>query len=182
MSMFGKSRKSASPAESVNLNLMIVPMLDMTFQVLFFLIMNFRMPSPEGQLDLFLPKEDTGESVLPPEEKLDKEQIDEYYIRLFISRVDGEEQGLIAGITFRPKDAKDAEPVEPDGVTSRDLVGALREKLKPLQPKEGKKQPSLIIEADNKLRYSELLRVMDALRSMKFNNIGPRPIPPALKR
>lgn len=176
--MFGKTVRRKPKGVEVDLNRVVTPMLDMTFQILFLLIINFRIPSAEGQIDLFLPKEEEGNPINAPEDELDKKDTDEYRIRLFVYRGEGENQGAIAGITFRPKANKDAENVEPDGVNTRDLMAALREKLKPIQPKEGAaKQPTLKIESDNKLRYSELLRVMDVLREMKFTNVGVMPIP-----
>ena len=50
-------------------------------------------------------------------------------------------------------------------------------KLREFQPKEGDKQPTIKIECDKKMKYSELLRVMDIFRKMKFQNVGVMPIP-----
>ena len=79
-------QRSGKDAE-VDLNRVVTPMLDMTFQVLFFLIMNFRLPSPEGEIKLAFPKDDVGpmEVALPAE----PDEVDEYVLRLYIAERDG---------------------------------------------------------------------------------------------
>ncbi len=58
--MFGRKPKGTEKQAEVDLNRVVTPMLDMTFQILFFLIMNFHIPTPEGQIDLILPAEDSS--------------------------------------------------------------------------------------------------------------------------
>ena len=185
--MFGKKKKKAEPQIETNLNRVVTPMLDMTFQILFFLIMNFRLPTPEGQVDLFLPKEEEGAPISAPEDNLDDKDKDEYRLRVFIFGQQGASQGTIAGLTWKPKKTP-VEPVnsvDPNDTNEKDeslkkldpkLYG-LVVKLREFQPKEGGKQPTIKIECDKKLRYSELLRVMDIFRKMKFQNVGVMPIP-----
>jgi len=185
--MFGKGKRSAPKEVEVDLNRVVTPMLDMTFQILFFLIMNFRLPTPEGQVDLLLPKEDEGQPLQQQEDKLDKDKKDEYRLRLEIYRNAGDDsQGTIRQMTWKLKEEQDAAPInerEPSNdkdeynqKLSPKLYG-LVVKLREYQPKEGGKQPTIKIEFDNKLRYSELLKVMDVLRKMKFTNVGVMPIP-----
>ena len=107
--MFGKKTKGPEKEAEVDLNRVVTPMLDMTFQILFFLIMNFRMPTPEGQIDLLLPKDDEGAPSLPQEDKLDKPEIDEYLLRITIyerAGDDGEAQGSITDMKWRKKGEK----------------------------------------------------------------------------
>jgi biopolymer transport protein ExbD len=184
--MFGRKPKRGEKQAEVDLNRVVTPMLDMTFQILFFLIMNFHVPSPEGQVDLILPAEDSGAPTEAPAESLDKKD-DEYRLRL-ICGGQGEGQGNIASMTWRPKSDKKAEPIVPvpprenneqqDYFRSLDsqLYG-LYMRLRQIEPKEGGSQPSIRIECDERLRYSELLRVMDVARKMKFTNVGVMPIP-----
>jgi len=188
--MFGKGKHSAPKEVDVDLNRVVTPMLDMTFQILFFLIMNFRLPTPEGQVDLKLPNEDVAASnPTQVDTPLDKEKSDEYRLRLLVFRNADDQQGTIAGMTWRSKDDGPKNPgvaiPQGDPAGEKDQyyeklspqMYGLVEKLREFKPKEGGKQPTINIECDSKLRYSELLKVMDILRYMKFNNVGVLPIP-----
>jgi biopolymer transport protein ExbD len=191
--MFGKKHQVANKEAEVDLNRVVTPMLDMTFQILFFLIMNFRLPSPEGQLDLLMPKEDEGAPSIPQEDKLDKPETDEYLLRVTLFERggnEGEMQGTMVELSWRKKGEKieAAEPVariDPGDRNEKDdyfrnlnsLMYGLVVKLKQYQPKEGGKQPTIKIECPNKLKYSEMLKVMDVMRKMKFQNVGVVPVP-----
>ncbi len=185
--MFGKKPKGNTKQTEVDLNRVVTPMLDMTFQILFFLIMNFHLPSPEGQVDLILPAEDSGSPTQAPADALDKTD-NEYRLRLVCGGQEGEGQGNIATMTWRPKSDKQSTripPVKPaenneqqDYFRSLDAnLYGLFLKLREVEPKEGGPQPTIQIECDKRLRYSELLRVMDVARKMKFTNVGVMPIP-----
>ena len=185
--MFGQKNKKRDKEIETDLNRVITPMLDMTFQILFFLIMNFRLPTPEGQIDLLLPKEEEGQPISAPEDKLDEDKSDEYRLRLFINRDQGDQQGVIAGMTWKPKKTpvEPINPIDPTDAGEKDdyflkldpMYYGLVVKLREFQPKEGGKQPSIKLECDKKLRYSELLKIMDITRKMKFTNVGVMPIP-----
>jgi biopolymer transport protein ExbD len=185
--MFGqKKSKGETKQAEVDLNRVVTPMLDMTFQILFFLIMNFHLPSPEGQVDLILPAEDSGAPSQAPTDLLDKTD-NEYRLRL-ICGGQGEGQGNIASMTWRLKSDKKADPIAEmkpaENNEQQDYFKSLDSKLyglylrlREIEPKEGGTQPSIRIECDKRLRYSELLRVMDVARKMKFTNVGVMPIP-----
>lgn len=193
--MFGKKHTSTAKEAEVDLNRVVTPMLDMTFQILFFLIMNFRMPSPEGQLDLMMPKEDEGAPSMPQEDKLDKVETDEYLLRVYIfERGDGEgeKQGAMTELKWRKKGekiddqgAEVVQRVDPGDRNEKDdyyrslnsLMYGLVVKLKPYVPKEGAKPPTIKIECPDKLKYSEVLRLMDVMRKMKFQNVGVVKVP-----
>jgi biopolymer transport protein ExbD len=191
--MFGKGKHSGPKETEVDLNRVVTPMLDMTFQILFFLIMNFRLPTPEGQVDLKLPAEDpAAQATQAPDIPLDKEKSEEYRLRLLVFRNADDNQGTISGMTWRAKDDGPNAPgvpigvLDPNSTTEKDnyylklspQMYGLVDKLREYKPKEGAaKQPTINIECDSKLRYSELLNVMDVMRYMKFNNVGVLPIP-----
>jgi len=185
--MFGKRKKKAEKQVETDLNRVVTPMLDMTFQILFFLIMNFRLPTPEGQIDLFLPKEDEGSPQTQPIDQLDEKKEDEYRLRLIIYKGADENQGAIAAMTWKPKKTplEPINPADPEKSAEGDdylrrldpLMYGLVVKLREFQPKDGGKQPTIKIECDRKMRYAELLRVMDVMRKMKFTNVGVMPIP-----
>ncbi len=181
-----KKKKKADKEVEVDLNRVVTPMLDMTFQILFFLIMNFRLPTPEGQVDLLLPKDDEAGAPINAPDQLDDKKSDEYRLRLNIFKNADDNQGTISAMTWKQKEDAAAAQIN-DADPSRDkeeyftklspkLYG-LAVKLREYQPKEGGKQPTIKIEFDNKLRYSELLKVMDVMRKMKFTNVGVVPIP-----
>ena len=50
------------PGADSKITLPITPMLDMTFQLLFFFIINFHPADLEGQMDMALPSEDVSVS------------------------------------------------------------------------------------------------------------------------
>jgi biopolymer transport protein ExbD len=179
---------SAKKDSAVDLNRVMTPMLDMTFQILFFLIMSFRMPSPEGQINVVLPSDDPGPAPVALAAGL--EEAEEYVLRLYIADRDG--GGAITDLNWREKGQRidDAAAefiprIDPGDRNEKDdyfrslntLMYGLVVKLKQYQPKEGGKQPSIKIECPSKLRYSEMLKAMDVMRKLKFQNVGVVPIP-----
>ncbi len=177
--MFGQINRKREKSAEVDLNRVVTPMLDMTFQILFFLIMNFRLASAEGQVNLVIPDpadESQGSGAFPTE-------ADEYHVRLLASR-EPSQKGLLAGITWKPKRV-DAEKIvaidppesEPDDYArglDRILYGLFL-KLKEIQPGPGGVKPLIRIEVDSGLKYSELLRVMDVARKLKLDDLGVQP-------
>lgn len=180
--------RSGKNAE-VDLNRVVTPMLDMTFQVLFFLIMNFRLPSAEGEIKLAFPKEDADSApvaVLPEA----PDELDEYVLRLYIAERGGGD--AITEMKWRKKgqriDDAAAEViarVDPGDRNETDeslrklnsLMYGLAVKLKPYQPREGGKAPTIKVECPAKLKYAEVLKVMDLMRKMNFKNVGLVPTP-----
>jgi biopolymer transport protein ExbD len=165
--MFGRRGKKTEKNPEVDINRVVTPMLDMTFQLLFYFVINFKPPISEGQIDLSLPKEEEGKPLQAPEDKLDDEKADEYRITVYGPR------GYIESITFKSKAAEEGLPVE-------NMMDALEAKLKAIpKPAEGSKSkpPILKIESDNKLKYSELMRLMNLCRELGFKEVGVLPIP-----
>lgn len=187
--MFGQKNKKAEKEAEVDLNKVVTPMLDMTFQILFFLIMNFRLPTPEGQVDLLLPKEDTGEPTMAAEDLLDETK-EEFRIRVYIVRGQGESFGNISRMAWRQtkpkKQPEEGVAIEEPPNSESDeyyrkldpVLYGLVVKLREHKPKDddAKKQPTITVECEPKLRYSEVLRIMDILRKLKFKNVGVKPM------
>ena len=57
------------------------------------------------------------------------------------------------------------------------LMYGLVVKLNEYKPKEGGKQPTIKVECPAKLKYAEVLKVMDVMRHLKFKNVGLVPVP-----
>ncbi len=176
-------QRSGKDAE-VDLNRVVTPMLDMTFQVLFFLIMNFRLPSAEGEIKLAFPKDDPVPLpvvMLPAE----PDEVDEYVLRLYIAVRDGGD--TITEMKWRKKgqriddaNVETTARVDPGDRNETDdslrklnsLMYGLAVKLRQHQPREGGKAPSIMVECPAKLKYAEVLKVMDVMRHLRFKNVG----------
>jgi biopolymer transport protein ExbD len=145
-----------------DINRVVTPMLDMTFQLLFFFVINFHAPRGEGQLDLKLSAEGHNE------QKKSIEPIDDQPDEFLISAYS--QSGSLDLLTFRFKQ------FEPESLPKEDVLGELRTRLKAI-PKPGPRyKPSLKIECDRKLKYSELIQLMNLCREEGFQEIGIMPL------
>jgi len=151
--------------------------------VLFFLIMNFRLPSAEGQIDVTLPN-DGGPmpvALLPAE----PDEVNEYMLRVYIAERDGGD--TITEMTWRKKgqriddaavesiarvEAGDRNETDESLRKLNSLMYGLAVKLRQYQPREGGKAPSIMVECPATLKYAEVLKVMDVMRHLRFKNVG----------
>jgi biopolymer transport protein ExbD len=160
--MFGIRRKKREKQMETDINRVVTPMLDMTFQILFYFVINFKPPIAEGQIDLNLPPEETGPtpqmSSLDPEDKAD-----EYRITVYSSA------GTIDLLTFKINN------LEAQPLPNEDMMGALKAELKriPKQAEGAKTKPPVVkIECDKNLKYSELMQIMNLCREQGFKDVG----------
>jgi len=165
--MFG--RQNRKEEAGIDVELPITPMLDMSFQLMAFFILTFRPLPQEGQLAMYLPKDDAAEQsqVLP--NIPDEDRQDEYKITVTSA------QGAIATLSLQGPTSV----VSIAGEGDSKIVGleeALKRIAKPFG--EGKKGPTARIEADNNLQYAQLIQVMDACRRAGFESVGVGPINP----
>jgi biopolymer transport protein ExbD len=170
--MFGRKKRKAEKPLETDINRVVTPMLDMTFQLLFYFVINFKPPIAEGQIDLSLPKEEEGKPLQAPEDKLDQDKADEY--RITAHAIPGAKSGEIDYIEFKVKDLK------PDTFSGARMYDDLKKAIQAIpKPAEGSKAkpPVLKIESDNRLKYSELLRLMNLCRENGFKEVGVLPIP-----
>jgi biopolymer transport protein ExbD len=159
--MFGKTkRKEEKPVE---VDLPITPMLDMSFQLMAFFIFTFKPMAAEGQLAMFLPKtEDVAptQAELPPDVPEDK--VDEY--KVLVTSRDGD----IATLAVQGPAS-----VTPIADVGQGKIFNLTEHLKSItKPADGKKAPTIKIEAQNDLAYAKLIELMDVCRRSGFDSIG----------
>jgi biopolymer transport protein ExbD len=162
-------RHRSSKQTDTKVTLPITPMLDMTFQLLFFFIINFHPADLEGQLDMALPSEDIkqahNQKDVKKEASVDKKPELEFQADLTVKvRTQQAEnsQGNIVGIFVSSIGGKD-EPVQGlDG-----LKKYLVDKRVGLSNKEGIK-----VMGDSKLRIKHLMRVMDVCRNAGFEKVS----------
>jgi biopolymer transport protein ExbD len=165
--MFGRQKRKQEAG--IDVELPITPMLDMSFQLMAFFILTFRPLPQEGQLAMYLPKDEASEQsqVLP--NIPDEDRQDEYMITITAA------QGAIATLSLQGPTSVVSIPGEGD-TKIEGLYQELKRIAKPFR--EGKKGPTARIEADNNLQYAQLIQVMDACRLAGFESVGVGPINP----
>jgi biopolymer transport protein ExbD len=162
----GMHDRSKGDAES-RVVLPITPMLDMTFQLLFFFIVNFNPADLEGQIDMALPseaKQAHNQKDVKPDQQPDKEALD-FPADLTVevrTQFDERSQGGISALFVRDLSGK-AENV--NGLEG--LKAYLTQKRTTVTNKE-----SIKIRADAKLRIRYLMQVMDVCRNADFPNVS----------
>jgi len=161
--------KRGKTETDARVTLPIVPMLDMTFQLLFFAIMNFHPHDLEGQMDMSLPsdaeKQAHKQEDVKKDSKTDKDPAPEFPSDLTVkvrTQMDGVTDGEISAITVRTLEGKE-EPVE--GLPG--LKQYLKEKRETLNNKDAIK-----LQGDGKLKVRSIMKVMDACRQAGFANVS----------
>jgi biopolymer transport protein ExbD len=129
-------------------NRVVTPMLDVTFQLFFHFVINFRPPVAEGQIDLALP-------AVPEQAGVLAEQKSEY--RLIVAAP----RGRVEGITFHSPGVLEELP-------EHRLFEALDERLRGIADRK----PAVTIGADRRLRYSELTGLLDRCRRAGLREVG----------
>jgi len=160
-------RRVGEPEQKVNLP--ITPMLDMTFQLLFFFIMNFHPADLEGQMDMSLPSEDVkaahDKKDVNPMSAPQKDKPPEFPSDLTVKvRTQGGEDanGGISAISVKNLEGKEEPVKDLDG-----LKRFLEEKRATLTNKDAIK-----VLGDGKLRIKHVMKVMDVCRKAGFDKIS----------
>jgi biopolymer transport protein ExbD len=161
-------RRSTREGDS-KIILPITPMLDMTFQLLFFFIMNFNPADLEGAVEMALPSEQDKaahkQTDVNPMSKSDKDPVPDFPSDLTVkvrTQMDGKNDGEISAISVRNLEGKEDTV---DGLAG--LKKYLAEKREGLTNKEGLK-----LQGDGKLRVRSIIKVMDTCRDAGFPNIS----------
>ncbi len=164
-------RKSKEPPSEVTLP--ITPMLDMSFQLLFFFISTFKLPTGmEGSMDLNLPSEATARADDPLKvdpSKTSEDKAVDLQAEITISvqtQAQGADADGISNITIEETSGKT--PVPPP--YSRDLH-ELTDKLAEIHQTADAKQ-SVKIQGEAGLKWRGVVKVMDACRKAGFDNIS----------
>jgi biopolymer transport protein ExbD len=181
------SRREKDPQLETDLGRVIVPMLDMSFQLLFFFVAIFNPGKAEGKMALNLPA--TGQAKAKDLQNVDPKTISDANLEVpsdFVVVVSSHEDSF--GVSI--KDADKADKVgEVRGITPQNrreeigkLLDTLREKLaeryKAKQEKEGLKVTDNVkIEANKKTKHADLVAVMDACLRAGYTQVGFAPPP-----
>jgi biopolymer transport protein ExbD len=168
MSMRRRELKSGT---GIEVELPIVPFLDMTFQILFFFIMNYHPSALEGQLDLSLPA--AGEAKAQAMEDVDVNKLPDNEIELksevtVIIRTphDNINDGTISQIVIAGDQGEFTVP----------NVEGLERYLKTIQ-KDLTNKTDIKIQADSRLKYYFVVQIMDACVKAGYPNVGFAPPP-----
>ena len=166
MSNLTRHRSEDKPTE---VTLPITPMLDMAFQLMFFFLATFNPVSQkEGQMDLSLPSKSEAAAKKPedvkPTAEAHKEEVDipaDFTITLRGFQA-AQSRGQISALTLTSTAG-----TETLNGTEEERENLLREKLTSAKPtdakdKDGKpKVPTVRMEAEKDLRWSQVVRIMD---------------------
>lgn len=158
--MFRRHRHRVKP-DRVEPDLPIVPMLDMSFQLLAFFVMTFNPVPAEGHLDMALPLIEGGKSEAPPPPSLE-DAPDELFV---IVEADAAHQ--IAQIRIREKD--DTSKGRPLGADSAQLREALLERKK----KRNGQTAKVKLEIDKGLAYAFVVKLIDEIKRTGYPQVAP---------
>ena len=151
------------------ITLPITPMLDMTFQLLFFFIMNFNPADLEGQMDMSLPSEEVKQAKskeakdnVNPEKNPDLEFPSDLTVQVRTQNAEGSDGGISA-IFVRGPDGKE------DPINGPDVLGNLKKYLEAKRETVTHKE-AIKIRGDNKLRIKHLMKVTDVCKAAGYAN------------
>jgi biopolymer transport protein ExbD len=172
--MFGIGRRGRQHSmESVNMP--ITPMLDMTFQLLFFFILNYHPPTSEGEINYNLPAPDETaaasqiDNPKPSGDDSEEELKSNADLTVLVrTQHDGKNDGLISEVRVReerPGGQETTVSVE-DGKLDKLITF-----LKNTRPNLAN-QDDIFIQGDSRLKWSGMIYVMDACRKAGFPNVG----------
>jgi biopolymer transport protein ExbD len=161
-SMRGRS-KAEAPSKIV---LPITPMLDMTFQLLFFCIVNFKPMPPEGVMETALPSEKVTQNI--KEKTPDKKD-----------QVDTKEPDFPSDLTVKVRTQLQSGEISNLAVlTNEGKEEQVGSKLESLEPFLLKKRESLTnkntikVQGDSALKVRNLIAVADACRKAGFKDVS----------
>jgi biopolymer transport protein ExbD len=170
-------RRRRQGTDFIDPDLPIVPMLDMSFQLLAFFIITFKPAPTEGQIAMSLPPPEKGS-----ENQLALPDITRKQPVKYIARAESTEKGQLASIRLTEEGSLDEKGKEFGG-TKRD-VEAFLDTCRKLAAEEAAKRatdpdrppPKLTIEIANKLRQGYVMQIFDAAYQAGFREIAPVPI------
>ena len=167
-----------------DVTLPITPMLDMTFQLLFFFLVFFHSAALEGQMDLALPTETpkvAQEQAKAPESAPGEEDpVDEPpEVTVIVRAIQGDDPrtlGQISEISVQLKEG--LTPIQEGGADTDRLLVLLQEHLKKVRETLGN-QRDVLLRGERKLRWQYVVKVRDACQKAGFSNAHFSPPPDA---
>jgi len=151
------------PDEEIVPDLPIIPMLDMSFQLLSFFILTFNPAPTEGQIAMTLPKEEGGPPVSMPNLTDDKPV-------KYTVKVTATDTGTINSMTLTEADS--AKPPVDLGASLDKYFEELQSRAK----QNAGKPTKLTLEIDPKLLQEHVVHLLDQGIRAGFNDIAPVPI------
>jgi biopolymer transport protein ExbD len=156
------------PDAEIEPNLPVTPMLDMAFQLLAFFVMTYHPSDLEGQMDLSLPSENITQAKSQEDVQTDAKPDPNKALELpanvtviVRTQMDGVNNGRISALTLQ-------DLAGPHVIDNLDKLAAeLKERSKTVENKENIK-----IQADGKLKWEEVIKVMDVCQQTGFKNIS----------
>lgn len=165
--MFGQRKRKVEKEMGTDLNRVVTPMLDMTFQLLFYFVIQFKPMIEEGQVDLSLPAQDatSQSSVFQPE--LDNEKPDEYTIHINSVVPQGSDKAIVLDLDYIAY-MRYTFKVETAPLIGDDMLALMETKLKTIpkyvEGKDKKKPPTIKLQINNKLKYEDVMLILDRCR------------------
>lgn len=150
----------------------IAPMLDLSFQLLFFFVITYNpIPYIEGQMDMNLPlkQESQGEA----NEESNPKEVDPSFpldfTILIRSSKDPGTRGLITQLSLKKGNAG-VESLDADlGTAIKQLQDRLRAGARKPEEKDDPNQPDLVkVEMEKDLKWGEMVKIMDAVEQTGF--------------
>jgi biopolymer transport protein ExbD len=164
-------RRELKAGPGTDVELPIVPFLDMSFQILFFFIMNYHPSAMEGQMDMSLPA--AGEAKAQTIDQVDPNVVPDTEIEIkseltVVIRTphDNVNDGAISQISVTGD----------QGEMTFSSVEALERHLKSVQ-RDLTNKTDIKIQADSKLKYFFVVQIMDACVKAGYPNVGFAPPP-----
>jgi biopolymer transport protein ExbD len=166
----------------------ITPMLDMTFQLLFFFLLNYHPSALEGQMDLALPTDkpavaEKNESVPLDKDIGDPDDPEEPpEVTVIIKAIQGDDPntlGQISEISVQLKEGKTTIPppgAEEPGDPMKLWMAKLQDHLKNVRETLGNKN-DVILKGERRLRWQYVVKVRDACQKAGFRNAHFSPPP-----
>jgi len=172
--MFGLGRRMMGH-QPEGVNMPITPMLDMTFQLLFFFIVNYNPPTNEGEINYNLPAPDetaatsTIDNPKPSGDDSELELKTNAELTVLVrTQHDGNKDGDITEVRVRENSGSET-TVPTDNGQLDELIAFLKKRRD--DPLLGNKD-DIFIQGDSRLKWSGMVSVMDACRKAGFPNVG----------
>jgi biopolymer transport protein ExbD len=180
-------RRQTDPGTGVAIP--IVPMLDMTFQLLFFFVATFNVSALEGQMTMNLPSTGSPKAQDQSQVDLSKQADSEVEVPSdFVVVVKSFPGGLSVSLRDNTKlteigSIQDLDKLKVDEQRNAilELMGklttALRDKYEAKKREDPKASSNVKIEANSNLKYANLVSVMDACLKAGYAQVGFAPPP-----
>jgi len=156
--------------QSARVQLPITPMLDMTFQLLFFFIVNFHPADLEGQVEMALPAADDGRSGCgcPPQGRDPEAALPTELTVRAIAQGGADSDGKVTALNARILEGKEVVVrVDP-------ALKHLSNFLTDMRPTLNNKDAITVL-ADGRLRVGQLIAIMDVCRKAGFTRLSLAP-------